>query len=95
MSQVLRNFILTTIREEKAQNAQLMSRHSPTEKIILDAIDSGAFQIREIAAETGFPRALVEMTLSNLLTAGILQAREQGGKTAVARGERKILYSRI
>lgn len=94
MSQILHNHIVTVIKEEKSRHEHLITRRTPTEKVVLAAIDDGAFQVREIAAETGLSRELVEQTLTNLVSAGILQAREQEGKTEVARGFRKILYAR-
>lgn len=94
MSDMLHRFVRSVIVEEKSRHPHLITRRTTTEQQVLSAIDDGAFQLREIVTETGLSREQVERDLSNLVAARILQAREQGGKTEVARGERKILYSR-
>ena len=94
MSQNLRLHIIRINREEKARHEHLITRRTSTEKAILAAIDDGAYQVREISAETGLSRELVDQTVTNLVSEGILQAREQAGKTEEARGFRKILYTR-
>jgi predicted Rossmann fold nucleotide-binding protein DprA/Smf involved in DNA uptake len=94
MSQNLRLHIIRVNREEKARHEHLFTRRTSTEKTVLAAIDDGAFQVREIASETGLSRELVESTLTKLVSDGILQAVEQAGKHEEARGFRKTLYTR-
>lgn len=65
---------------------------TPNQQSVLEAIEDGLFEFEQLVSETLLPRRQVQKILAELIDAGRVEARPQGGKTEVARGARRTLF---
>jgi predicted transcriptional regulator len=85
--------IARLIREaELRYNLPLSVILKPEEKLIADVIENGAFDIRDIIRESHLTKADVLRILHQMIEAGFIERRKQGGKTEQARGAVTYLY---
>ena len=91
--QWLRVMIARLIREAEVRyNLPLSVILKPEEKLIADVIENGAYDIRDIIAESHLTKADVVRILQQMIEAGFIERREKGGKTDQARGAVTYLY---
>jgi DNA-binding transcriptional ArsR family regulator len=94
MSAPLASFIRRTIKQARTQYPQLFKVLSHDEERVLEAIDNGAYKLREIVAHTKLSQKATRRTLDSLAEKHIIEARAQGGGTDAAKGATHTLYVR-
>lgn len=65
---------------------------TPYEEAVLEAVEEGHYEPKHIAEYTELALKRIERVLQELAARGLLEAREQGGKTEVARGARRTIW---
>lgn len=80
------------IRAQRKQYGDLFSVLTPEEREVVEAIQDGAAEFDDIAAETMITPRRVGIIITGLMDRGIVEQRLKGGKTDRARGARITLY---